>query len=79
MSPAQVIDAVRGGLARYVLGESPFAVERMRARMDANVARSEVAKGLLDMACYDLVGDSRAARRTTSSAAEASRRCRSRR
>ena len=24
--------------------------------MDANVARSEVAKGLLDMACYDLMG-----------------------
>lgn len=56
VSPAQVIDAVAGGLARYVLGESPFDVERMRARMDANVARSEVAKGLLDMACYDMMG-----------------------
>jgi muconate cycloisomerase len=50
------VDAVVGGLARYVLGESPFAVERLRARMDANVARSEVAKGLLDMACHDLAG-----------------------
>lgn len=56
VSPAQVLDAVSGGLARYVLGESPFAVEQIRARMDANVARSEVAKGLLDMACYDLIG-----------------------
>ena len=56
VSPAQVVDAVRGGLARWVLGESPFAVERLRTRMDANVARSEVAKGLLDMACYDLMG-----------------------
>ncbi|MBI4517067.1 MAG: hypothetical protein HY699_14770 [Deltaproteobacteria bacterium] len=56
VSPAQVIDAVSGGLARYLLGESPFAVERLRARMDANVARSEVAKGLLDMAAYDLMG-----------------------
>jgi muconate cycloisomerase len=56
VSPAQVVDAVRGGLARYVLGESPFTVQQMRARMDANVARSEVAKGLLDMACYDLIG-----------------------
>lgn len=56
VSPGQVVEAVQGGLARYVLGESPFAVERMRARMDANVARSEVAKGLLDMACYDLAG-----------------------
>jgi muconate cycloisomerase len=56
VSPAQVVDAVRDGLARYLLGESPFDVERLRARMDNNVARSEVAKGLLDMACYDLMG-----------------------
>ncbi|MCK6553536.1 mandelate racemase/muconate lactonizing enzyme family protein [Candidatus Binatia bacterium] len=56
VSPAQVTLAVSGGLARYVLGADPFAVERLRARMDANVARSEVAKGLLDMALYDLMG-----------------------
>jgi muconate cycloisomerase len=56
VSPAQVVDAVEHGLARYVLGASPFEVERLRARMDANVARSEVAKGLLDVACYDLMG-----------------------
>ena len=56
VSPAQVIDAVRSGLAGYVLGASPFDVRRICARMDANVARSEVAKGLLDMACYDLMG-----------------------
>lgn len=56
VSPAQVADAVQGGLARYVLGASPFDVEALRARMDANVARSEVAKGLLDIACYDLMG-----------------------
>jgi muconate cycloisomerase len=51
-----VIDAVEHGLGRYVLGASPFDVESLRARMDANVARSEVAKGLLDMASYDLMG-----------------------
>ena len=56
VSPAQVVDAVAHGLARYVLGASPFEVEPLRARMDANVARSEVAKGLLDIACYDLMG-----------------------
>jgi muconate cycloisomerase len=56
VSPAQVVDAVQHGLARYLLGESPFDVERIRFRMDSNVARSEVAKGLLDMACYDLMG-----------------------
>jgi muconate cycloisomerase len=58
VSPAQVIDAVAHGLGRYLLGENPFEVGRLRARMDANVARSEVAKGLLDMACYDLMGRS---------------------
>jgi muconate cycloisomerase len=56
VSPAQVIDAVAHGLAGHALGASPFEVERLRARMDANVARSEVAKGLLDLACYDLMG-----------------------
>lgn len=56
VSPAQVIDAVANALARYVIGQSPFDVRPMRARMDANVTRSEVAKGLLDMACYDLMG-----------------------
>lgn len=56
VSPAQVIDAVANGLARYLLGHSPFDVRQIRARMDANVTRSEVAKGLLDMACYDLMG-----------------------
>ena len=56
VSPAQVVDAVQHGLAHYVLGTSPFAVEALRARMDRNVARSEVAKGLLDIACHDLAG-----------------------
>lgn len=56
VSPAQVIDAVQGGLARYVLGADPFGSEALRARLDANVARSEVAKGLLDIACHDLAG-----------------------
>jgi muconate cycloisomerase len=56
VSPAQIVDAVAHGLARYVLGASPFEVEALRARMDRNVARSEVAKGLLDLACYDLMG-----------------------
>ncbi|RJP72400.1 MAG: hypothetical protein C4532_05970 [Candidatus Abyssobacteria bacterium SURF_17] len=56
VSPEQIIDAIEHALGRYVLGESPFNVERIRHRMDCNVARSEVAKGLLDMACYDLMG-----------------------
>ena len=56
VSPAQVIDAVQHAVGRYLLHESPFRVEHIRQRMDANVARSEVAKGLVDMACYDLMG-----------------------
>jgi len=56
VSPRQIIDVIENALGRYVLGESPFRVERIRHRMDCNVSRSEVAKGLLDMACYDLMG-----------------------
>ncbi|HNU91715.1 MAG TPA: mandelate racemase/muconate lactonizing enzyme family protein [Spirochaetota bacterium] len=55
-SPAQIVDIIAGSLSRYVLGESPFNVERIAHRMESNVARSEAAKGLLDMACYDLAG-----------------------
>ena len=58
-SPNQIIEVIRQALARYVLGESPFNVERICRRMDNNVARSEAAKGLLDMACYDLMGRAR--------------------
>lgn len=56
VSVEQVIDAVVNGLSGYLLGESPFKVERIKYRMDSNVTRSEVAKGMLDMACYDLAG-----------------------
>lgn len=56
ISPQQIIDVIQNALGRYVLGENPFRVEQIRHRMDCNVARSEVAKGLLDMACYDLMG-----------------------
>ncbi|MCU0845641.1 MAG: mandelate racemase/muconate lactonizing enzyme family protein [Spirochaetes bacterium] len=53
-SPDQIIDIIRASLSRYVIGESPFNVEKIMHRMESNVARCEVAKGLLDMACYDL-------------------------
>jgi muconate cycloisomerase len=56
VSPREVIGSIELGLGRYLLGDTPFAVERIRRRMQNNVARSEVAKGLLDMACYDLMG-----------------------
>ncbi|MBN1690602.1 MAG: mandelate racemase/muconate lactonizing enzyme family protein [Dehalococcoidia bacterium] len=55
-SPNQIIEVIRQALAKYVLGESPFDAEKICQRMDNNVARSEAAKGLLDMALYDLMG-----------------------
>lgn len=56
VSPGQLIDVIREALAGYVLGERPFDVAKIRHRMDRNVARCDIAKGLLDMACYDLMG-----------------------
>jgi muconate cycloisomerase len=56
VSPYQIIDAIKNCLAKYLLGESPFNIEKINYRMDINLARSEAAKGLLDMACFDLMG-----------------------
>ncbi|MEX2684700.1 MAG: mandelate racemase/muconate lactonizing enzyme family protein [Candidatus Sigynarchaeota archaeon] len=55
-TPGQIIDVIEHGLAKYVIGESPSNIERIWRRMDNNVAQNEIAKGLLDMACYDLAG-----------------------
>ena len=54
VSPAEVISAIVGGLGRYVVGACPADVRAIGARMERNVARNEVAKGLLDLACHDL-------------------------
>lgn len=54
--PEQIVSVIHEALHKYVLGESPFEIEDINRRMDMNVARNEVAKGLLDMACYDLMG-----------------------
>lgn len=56
ITPYQIIDSIKSGLAKYVIGENPFNIEKINQRMDNNVARSEAAKGILDMACYDLMG-----------------------
>ncbi|MBK5091911.1 MAG: hypothetical protein JJE48_00150 [Actinobacteria bacterium] len=55
-SPEQIISIIRDCLYRYVIGENPFDIERINRRMDINLTRNEVAKGLLDIACYDLMG-----------------------
>jgi L-alanine-DL-glutamate epimerase-like enolase superfamily enzyme len=54
VSPAQLTDVIEHHLARYVLGAQPADIRRIRARMDRNVTRNEVPKGLLDLACHDL-------------------------
>jgi len=56
VSPEQLIDSIDKSLSRYVIHESPFNVEAIRHRMEINANRSDVAKGLLDMACYDAMG-----------------------
>jgi len=55
-SPNQVIDAIKNSLYKYVIGENPFNINKINYRMDVNLARNETAKGLIDMACYDLMG-----------------------
>lgn len=52
----QIIDTIEKFLGSYLIGKSPFEVERIRKILDINVARNEVAKGLLDMCLYDLMG-----------------------
>ncbi|MBN2150057.1 MAG: mandelate racemase/muconate lactonizing enzyme family protein [Candidatus Lokiarchaeota archaeon] len=55
-TPGQIIDVIEHALYKYVIGERPFDIERIWRRMDNNVAQNEIAKGLLDMACHDLIG-----------------------
>lgn len=54
VSPAEVVSSIAGGLARYVIGARPTDLHALRARMDRNVTRNEVAKGLVEFACADL-------------------------
>lgn len=54
VSPTELLSAIPGHLARYVLGATPADIGAIRARLDRNVTRNEVAKGLLDLACHEL-------------------------
>ena len=54
VSPTEVLSTVRASLGAYVLGMHPADTRALRARMDRNVTRNDVAKGLLDLACHDL-------------------------
>ncbi len=46
--------AIEHHLGAFVLGTRPQDVQALLARLDRNVARNEVAKGVLDLACHDL-------------------------
>lgn len=54
VSQREMALAIRDHLGTYVLGARPTDVQALAARMDRNVARNEVAKGLVDLACHDL-------------------------
>ena len=56
IGPEQIIHSISKRLASYFLGESPFNIEKLHRRMNNNLTRNEIPKGLLDMACYDLMG-----------------------
>ncbi len=53
-SQRQMAMAIRDHLGRYVLGARPIDVRAIAARMDRNVARNEMVKGVLDIACHEL-------------------------
>ena len=55
-SSDQIITVIKRALHPYIINESPFNIDKMLHKMDNNVARNEVAKGLIDMACFDLMG-----------------------
>jgi muconate cycloisomerase len=54
VSPSQLVDVIEHHLSRYVLGAQPSDVRALGARLDRNVTRNEVPKGLIDLACHDL-------------------------
>lgn len=54
VSQSGMASVVRDHLAKYVLGSRPTDVQALVARFDRNVARNEMAKGVVDLACHDL-------------------------
>jgi len=54
VSNRDMASAIEHHLGAYVLGARPVAVQALAARFDRNVARNEMAKGLVDIACHEL-------------------------
>lgn len=56
ISIPQVIDSIKQYIGKFIIGQNPFNVQAISAKLDKNFARNEVAKGLIDMCLYDLMG-----------------------
>ncbi|WP_420560568.1 mandelate racemase/muconate lactonizing enzyme family protein [Tepidicaulis sp.] len=54
VSPRQIVQSIESDMAAYVLGESAFNTNRIAVRLERNIARNEIAKGLIDSACFEL-------------------------
>lgn len=54
VTQSDLASAIEHHLGTFVLGARPQDVQALLARLDRNVARNEVAKGVLDLACHDL-------------------------
>lgn len=54
VSPQMMAEVIRDHLARFVLGRSPFERGAIHEKMLNNVARNELAKGVLDMPLWDM-------------------------
>lgn len=57
-SPVMMADVIRDHLARFVIGQSAFDIESVWDKFENNVARNEMAKGLLDLAMHDVAARS---------------------
>lgn len=57
-SPALIASVIEHHLARFVLGRSAFEIRAIAARMNDNVSRNEIAKGVIDLALHDLAARS---------------------
>ncbi len=56
ISIPQIIDSIKQYIGKFIIGQNPFNVQAISAKLDKNFARNEVAKGLIDMCLYDLMG-----------------------
>ncbi len=52
----QIISSIKNHIGKYVVDTNPFNIQALNAKLDKNFARNEVAKGLIDMCLYDLIG-----------------------